>query len=147
MENNLLDTYEDLCRKNGSVRLVGPDLYRHFAELSDDDMEGLLVALIHANADSINRMVFAEARTATDEKLIGFMKTLLSVLFHGYATINPDGRMGCQSPEGPRPTRDEEEALGRRIEAALPLIPKAIIWAANSGKRDDLSVSRGLQDE
>ncbi len=147
MENNLLDAVRDMCRKNGSVCLVDSDFYRHFAELSDSDTEALLVDLVHANADSINRMVFAKPRTATDDTLIGFMKTLLSVVFHGFADINPDGSMGCFSPEGSPPTSEEEAALDRRIQSALPLIPKAIVWAVKTGKRDERSVSLGLQDE
>jgi len=40
MENDkLLDAFRDICRKEGSVCLVGPDSYSHFAELSDTEME------------------------------------------------------------------------------------------------------------
>jgi len=145
MKNDkLLDAFQDICRKEGSVCLVGPDSYSHFAELSDTEMETLLVDLTRANAPSINRMVFAESRTATDETLIAFMQRLLRLVFHGYVTINNDGNMGCFSPEGPPPTWEEKATLDRRIESALPLIPKAIIRAAKSPKRDNLAVSMNL---
>ncbi len=54
---------------------------------------------------------------------------LLRFLHAFYLSVNEDGSLGCYAPTGPDPTSDQEDALDRRIESALPLVPGAIIRA------------------
>ena len=138
MENkrDLLEAYREICLKSGAVTQVGPDFYKFFADLSDADTEELVTALAHANADTINGMIFKKPRTISGQDIIDFIEMMLNLLFHGFIAIRPDGdSIGCFAPEGPPPTDEEELAMDRRIRSAFPLIPNAVLRATRDGNR------------
>ncbi len=131
----LLEFYCEMCRKSGSIMEVGPERYKIMAEISDEDMEDILVDLTYANAESINRIVEAENPGKSDQDILDFMEMMLNLLFLGFVAINPDGGLGCLAPEGPPPTDDEKLAMDRRIRSAFPIIPAAIIRALKGGDK------------
>ena len=141
---DLLEAFCEICRKSGAVSHVGPEFYAQCADLTDAEMEKLIVAIAFANAESINRMVFEEPRTETDADIIQLIKTNLLLMFRGYVSIQENGSLGCYAPEGPEPTIDEEDALDRRIQSVLPLIPRAIIFGMQCENRDKRPVSLSL---
>ena len=134
-KKELLEAYCEICRKSKSVMEVGPERYRLMADISDSEIEELLVALTFANAETINRMVFSDKPAKSDQDLIDFMEMMLHFLSVGYVAINPNGDLGCVAPEGPSPTDEKNLALDRRIRSAFPIIPIAMMRAMNGGKK------------
>ncbi len=134
-KQDILEAYCEACRKSGAIMEVGPDRYRELSEISDSDIEEILVDLALANAESINRMAFSESTSKSDQDLIDFMEMMLNLLFLGYVAINPDGGLGCFAPMGPTPTDEERLALDRRIRSAFPIIPIAIMRAVKGGRK------------
>ena len=141
---DLLEGFCEICRKSGAVSHVGPDFYAQCSVLTDAEMEELIVAIAFANAESINRMVFEEPETKSDADIIELIKTNLTLMFRGYISIQENGSIGCYAPVGPEPTSDEEDALERRIQSALPFIPRAIIIGIECENRDKRPVSISL---
>jgi hypothetical protein len=134
-KSELLEFYCEFCRKNGAVMEVGPERYKEMAEISDEEMEEILVDLTYANAETLDSMAKGgDHPAASDQDVIDFMETMLHLAFHGYVAINLDGGLGCFAPEGPPPTDEEELAMDRRIRSAFPIIPVAVIRAAGGGK-------------
>jgi len=114
--------------------------YKEMAEISDEEMEEILVDLTYANAETLDSMaVGGEHPARSDQDVIDFMEMMLNLLFLGYISINPEGELRCFAPEGPPPTDEEEMAMDRRIRSAFPIIPVAVIRAAGGGKEAQLS--------
>lgn len=132
----LLEFYCEFCRKSGAVMDVGPERYKVMAEISDEEIEEILVDLTYANAEALNGMARGGDHPAkSDQDVIDFMEMMLNLLFLGYIAINPEGGLGCFAPEGPPPTDKEALAMDRRIRSAVPIIPAAVIRAASGGKK------------
>ena len=134
INSKVLEFYCEFCRKNGAVMEVGPERYKEMAEISDEEMEEILVDLTYANAETLDSMAKGGDHPATsDQDVVDFMETMLHLAFHGYVAINPAGGLGCFAPEGSPPTGEEAMAMDRRIRSALPIIPVAISRAARGG--------------
>lgn len=141
---DVLEVYCKLCREKGATLDVGPEYYRRFSDLDDSEMEDLLVELALANAETINKMVFAQPRKASDQDLVDFMEMMMNLTFSGFIVINADGGLGCTAPRGPLPTDIEEAALDHRIRSAFPLVGPAIIRAAGGTRQTCPSPRRRL---
>lgn len=129
MNDDLTDAYVRLCREQGAIMEVGPERYREFCALSDEEMLEILVQLILGSAKDINRLVFAEPRMVCDQDIVDMMETQLSLLARGYIALSEDGGVGCTAPEGPAPTEQELAAIDSRIRSAFSLVRPAVFKA------------------
>jgi hypothetical protein len=119
---DFFEAWKEICRKYGAVQSVGPDYYRWFAGLSDEQMSGLLKLILLDRADEINEWAFAYPRMKSEENVDDYMQLILGLFAKGFLQIRSDGGIGCYEPVGPPATPAEEREIDHRIRSARPLI-------------------------
>ena len=125
-KKDILEAWSEICRENGAVWSVGPDYYKWFAEMSDEQMIKMLRLILVARADEINSWIFAEPQMKSDEDICDYIQTILSLFAMGFLQFRPDGDIGCYKPVGPKATPAEEGEIDHRIRSAKPLIRAAV---------------------
>jgi hypothetical protein len=130
-KKDILEAWNEICRKYDAFWSVGPDYYRWFAEMSDEQMIKLLRLILLARADEINSWIFAYPRMKSEEDIYDYVQTILGLFAKGYLQFRSDGDIGCYQPAGPLPTLAEEREIDHRIRSAKPLIRPAMFSLLN----------------
>ncbi len=132
---DIIEAWKEICRESGSTRVVGPNYYLWFLELSDEEVIHLLELLVLARADELNSWAFAKPQTKTDQDILRYMEQVLGMFGRGFFQINSDGGLGCCAPEGPEPTPLEDRAIDLRVQSCRPLFRRALLKGLQRSKK------------
>ena len=130
-KQSLIEWFEEIAEKSGSVAEVGPEYYTAYLELTDREMRKLIGLIIRCSAKEINRMVFDENRRYRDEDIFKLIKNTLHIMFHGLMRISQDGVLCCYKRQGPDPTPEVEQLFEEKVARSEPLIRRALIEVLN----------------
>jgi len=130
-KKDILEAWKEISLKHDAVWSVGPDYYKWFAEMSDEQMIKLLRLILLARADEINSWIFAYPCMKSDEDIYDYIQTILNLFAMGYLQFRSDEDIGCYQPVGPRATPAEEREIDHRIRSAKPLIRPAVFSLVN----------------
>ena len=122
--DEIIQAVDRICEKDGAISKVGPEFYRKFPEFSAKAMNILLKIVIREEANSINSVVFGEKAGTTDE-IVTIVQGTLRCIALGRFKVREDYRIGVCKPIGPKPTKEESEA----IEARLRSLRDSIIYS------------------
>ncbi len=139
---DVIDAIELVCEKNGSVAEVGPEYYRDFAKLDDNEIRALIrILLLNGSTD-----VYQTASKPNGAILIAErVYSELSFVSWGLMQISPFGKPAFYKRLGPEATSEEMGALTRRVEISRKIITEVIedlipAMLASHGKQTELEI-------
>lgn len=117
-----LDTLERfrefLLRLGKPPNPVGDELYAAFVDLSDDELETILEALLQNWADAFNEICARDRSVEEFGRLfMGLIDALLYMVARGFIQFDDRDRALLVPPEGPAPSAAVERAIAARIRA------------------------------
>jgi hypothetical protein len=128
------------CAERGHLEDVTEEDFEYFVTMSEDEMRGLLRALICNFAEWVNGICNDKrlAEREADLEILRLIDALLYMVARGNLRFSDDFRVGTYKPRGPRPGRDVQERILRRIQSERRLQKEVLL----SCTRDAVEHSR-----
>jgi hypothetical protein len=128
------------CAERGHLEDVTEEDFEYFVTMSEDQMRGLLRALFCNFAEWINSICNDKRLTEreADLAILRLIDALLYMVARGNLRFSDDFRVGTYKPRGPRPGRDVQERILRRIQSERRLQKEVLL----SCTRDAVEHSR-----
>ena len=119
---DFLRTIECFCKQSGSVIEGGPDHHRVFVEMSDQEMQAVVKALISSFRLAASRAVTINGLEGYHAKrYLGQIRTLLYLVARGNILFNDDDVPLFFMPTGSPPNPEMRETILARIRHDHPM--------------------------
>ena len=140
LNQDLIAMLEMGCAERGNLEDVTEEDFECLVTMSEDEMRGLLRVLVCNFAEWFNGICNDKrlSEREADLKILGMIDVLLYMVARGNLRFFGDFRVGTYKPRGPRPSRDVQERILRRIRSERRLQKEVLL----SCTRDAVEHSR-----
>jgi hypothetical protein len=140
LNQEFVATLETLCAERGDLEDVTEEVFESFVTMTENQMRGLLRALFFNFAEWINGICNDKRLTEREAnlKILSLIDVLLYMVVRGNLRFVGEFRVGTYKPRGPRPSRDVQERILRRIRSERRLQKEVLL----SCTRDAVERSR-----
>ena len=122
----------DRLEKEGSITKVGPKYYKEFSELSEKQLECMIVYIIVDRMDGLNKKLSSKT-PVSDGEIYEYIMDFLELIAYGIIQFakpkeeNEYPILCFSAPVGELPDKDMTQKLDAKVKSALPIIEK-VMW-------------------
>jgi hypothetical protein len=124
---DLIDAIEAVAAQQGNIEAVDADYYRDFINLTQAQVEKLVVAIMLEHDREVRRLAVTEPKSEAVIRVARLVQNIMFMIGVGLARFDVFGRLTFVSRVGPEPFEvNLDEALKTRLAAIEPVVANLV---------------------